>query len=772
MKFLKLISPYLLALAAVGIAMLIRTELSGVMGEKAPLVFFTPALIISAWAGGLPAGLLALGLSMIWGFRNYSSDGGLDTVDWIIMGSFTLNGLFINLVCETYRRSRGRAEEAYRKVAEGQQQIQENEQRQRAILDAIPHLIWTSDAQGNLVYVNQRWSKQLDAPLGKAKGRDWTSFVHTDDLAKVQKVWANAKEQGVPLVVEFRLKVPDGTTHWHLGHLDPSKDASGKISGWFGTATDVNDFRKAVDAVRTSEERFRRMADSAPVLIWISDTVSGCTWFNRPWLDFTGRKLEDEIGTGWTKFVHPDDIGETLDAYRVAYEERKAFEVDYRIKRQDGVYRWLLDRAIPLFDHDGTFTGYIGGCIDITERKEAEENSGALLKIEQAARAEAERTALLKDEFLATVSHEMRTPLTAMLGWVQLLRNGSLPSETVPQALETIERNARAQAKLIDDLLDMSRILSGRLRLDVQKVNLIDIVEGAIAAAEPAAAAKKIRINSQLDVEFPFVSGDSSRLQQVTWNLLNNAIKFTPAAGEVNVKVERAGSQLEITVADTGEGIDPQFLPHVFERFRQQDASTSRKHQGLGLGLAIVKQLVELHGGSVRATSPGIGQGSSFIVRLPLAAAFINDRPAEKVAARSDRLPDSQLLPSLLGTKILVVDDDDDARELLRSILAQSGASVRTAASAAEAMEQFDSRPPNILISDIGMPHEDGYELIKQVRAREREAGSIRIPALALTAFARSDDRRKAINAGFHMHLAKPVEPSELVTVVASLVKR
>jgi len=731
------------------------------------------AVIAASWAGGLWPGLLALALSTGWGINFYQHiTPGVDAREVTVLCSFVINGLLINAACESYRRSRRRADDAYRKVAESQLQMRENEQRQRAILDAIPHLIWTSDAQGNLLYVNQRWSAQLSSVLLPSMGTEWMTFVYPDDLPKVRKVWANAKEQSIPLVVEFRLKLKDGAVHWHLGHLDPSKDASGRVTGWFGTATDVNDFRKAVDAVRTSEERFRRLADSAPVLIWLSDTTRNVTWFNRPWLDFTGRTMEQELGKGWIEGLHPDDRQPHMEIYHKSFGARQPFEMDYRLKRHDGEYRWLVDRGIPLFDQDGEFSGYIGGCIDITERKEAEENSETLLKIEQTARAEAERTAMLKDEFLATVSHEMRTPLTAMLGWVQLLRSGSLPSETVPQALETIERNARAQSKLIDDLLDMSRILSGRLRLDVQRINILEIVEGALATAEPAAAAKKITINRYMDAEVSFVSGDSSRLQQVTWNLLNNAIKFTPSGGEIVVKVGREGSHLEVAVSDTGEGIDPHFLPYVFERFRQQDASTSRRHQGLGLGLAIVKQLVELHGGAVRASSPGVGQGASFTVRLPIAAAFVNDRPPEKVAARSDKLPVSTSLPSLLGTKVLVVDDDDDARELLRSILAQSGASVRTAASTEEAMIQYDSRAPNILISDIGMPHEDGYELIRRVRARERDAGGSRIPALALTAFARADDRRKAINAGFHMHLAKPIEPSALVSAVASLVRR
>ncbi len=522
--------------------------------------------------------------------------------------------------------------------------------------------------------------------------------------------------------------------------------------------------------LRESEGRFRQLADSAPVLIWMSDASGECTWFNRSWLDFTGRSMEQETGNRWLEGVHPEDRERFSMVYGEHFNAREPFEIDYRLKRHDGVYRWIMDRGIPLSGAEGNFIGYIGSCVDINARKEAEDHREVLLKIEQTARLEAERTAVLKDEFLATVSHEMRTPLTAMLGWVQLLRNGSLAGDSVPQALETIERNARAQAKMIDDLLDMSRTLSGRMRLDAQQVSPAEVVEAAITAAEPAAAAKKIRLICRKDTKSGFVSGDATRLQQVICNLISNAIKFTPSGGEVTVSVMNANTRVEISVCDTGEGITPEFLPHVFDRFRQQDASTIRKHQGLGLGLSIVKQLVELHDGSVRAESQGSDQGATFVVTLPLVAG-VQDRPVEKPVVRRETQSKGETLPSLLGTKILVVDDDSDARELLRSILAHNGASVRTAASALDAVKELESRRPDVLVSDIGMPGQDGYELIRKIRALGREAGG-QTPAVALTAFTRSDDRRRAIGAGFQIHLSKPIEAAELVTVVASLVKR
>jgi PAS domain S-box-containing protein len=769
--YLKNVFPFVIALVAVGIAVLLQVGKVPLIGDHGTYGIFTLAIIIAAWVGGLWPGLLATVLSIVLDLLFFADPSLANSiVGWMLLGIFTVNGVLISLVCEFLHRSRRKAEIARSAQQSGQDRLAEAEGRQRIILNAIPHLVWTADAEGNINYVNQSWEEKLDLQIENTRDRGWVSHVYEADVPSVIEAWENAQQTQTPFIREFRIKMRDGSYRWHLVHIDPSKDANGKIAGWFGTATDVDEARRAIEATRSSEERFRQLADSSPVMIWISDTTKACTWFNRPRVDYSGRSMEQEIGFGWTEAIHPDDYERSLKIYTESFDARVSFEMDYRLRRHDGVYRWLMDRGIPLIGADGTFLGYVGSCIDINERKEAEESKETMLRIETTARAEAERTALLKDEFLATVSHEMRTPLTAMLGWVQLLRNGSLPPETVPQALETIERNARAQAKLIDDLLDMSRILSGRLRLDVQSVNVFDIVEAAIAAAEPGAAAKRIQLIRVLDPRTGPVSGDPTRLQQVIWNLLNNAIKFTPNGGKITVTLERVNSHLEVSVIDTGEGITPEFLPNVFDRFRQQDASTARRHDGLGLGLSIVKQLVELHGGSVRAKSPGPGRGSTFIVTLPIMAVH-GERLERNSPAVPERPRSEEAVPTLLGTRVLVVDDDADARDLLRSILAQSGASVRTASSVPEALKQLESRQPHVLVSDIGMPGEDGYSLIRQVRNLTHEKGG-NVPALALTAFARSDDRRRAIGAGFHMHLAKPVEPAELVTVVASLAKR
>jgi signal transduction histidine kinase/CheY-like chemotaxis protein len=411
---------------------------------------------------------------------------------------------------------------------------------------------------------------------------------------------------------------------------------------------------------------------------------------------------------------------------------------------------------------------------EIMERRKAEFERNELLTSERAARVEAERVSRMKDEFLATLSHELRTPLNAILGWSQILLGSDRDDESIVEGLNTIERNARAQTRLIEDLLDMSRIISGKVRLDVQRVELASVIEASVAAIRPAADARSLRLQVTLDPLAGPVRGDPGRLQQVVWNLLSNAVKFTPKGGRIQICLERVNSHLEILVSDTGEGIKPEFLPHLFERFRQSDASTTRRHGGLGLGLSIVKQLVELHGGTVRAKSPGVDQGSTFTVMLPLAV--LHD--AEADAAMQRIHPETMWahdqpgeVVRLAGVNVLVVDDEADARELVRRFLTSCGASVETATSAEEALSALSKHQPDVLISDIGMPDIDGYELMRRVRSRS-DAPYRRIPAIALTAFARSEDRTRAMLAGYNVHLSKPIEPVELAATVGSLTGR
>jgi CheY-like chemotaxis protein len=425
---------------------------------------------------------------------------------------------------------------------------------------------------------------------------------------------------------------------------------------------------------------------------------------------------------------------------------------------------------MPLLNADGGVREWIGACTDVDDQKRAEEERERLLQSEHEARHQAEAANRIKDEFLATVSHELRTPLNAILGWSHMLVGGRLDEKNTAHGLEVIERNARAQNQLIADLLDISRIITGKFRFEQHAVELIPTIEAAVETIRPAVNAKGIDLRLQLDAAAGPISGDANRLQQIVWNLLSNAVKYTPRHGRIEVHLRRHDTSAVIIVQDTGEGLTPDFLPYIFDRFRQADASTTRHHGGLGLGLAIVRHLVELHGGTVCAASEGTGQGTTFTVTLPLvvrdAAKKINENGDEQY----EQLDKSKFASAnLRNLRVLIVDDEPDAREVLMMALSQTGAAVRATATVGEALEVFDEWKPSVLVSDIGMPSEDGYDLIRKVRARDAERGG-RIPALALTGYASADDAARALAAGYQTHLAKPVAPSDLVNAVATLV--
>ena len=807
--------------------------------------------------------------------------------------------------------------------------------------------------------------------------------------------------------------------------------------------------RKTAQAQRQeSEARFRMMADTAPVMIWMSDADNLGDYFNKVWLDFTDRTLAQEIGIGWMESLHPDDLPKYMDVYRRAFDARSEYQIEYRLRRYDGEYRWVLGTGVPRYRPDRTFAGYIGSCIDISDRKQAEQERVMALSREQAARKQAEETAKalqsakdrttnilesitdafiavdlncnytyvnnkaleilgkseaeligknvwdifpwavdlpsykiatkalaekvtieyeefvplwnkwlkvrfypsdsgvsayiqdvtdrkqaesalkasqeklrmlaesnligilfgdvdggiseandeflrmvgytreqldrgelrsiditppeylplddigiaeakakgvcspyekeyirpdgsripvlvgyillgekrqesvafildltvrkelekelhdraeelaranrIKDEFLGTLSHELRTPLNAMLGWAQLLRHRKFDEKTTAKALETIDRNTRSLGTLIEDLLDVSQIMTGQLSLNLRWVDLISTVEGAINTLAPAIGAKNIEIVTDFDQTAGRMFGDSGRLQQVVWNLLSNAIKFTPDGGQVRVAlrklegipapVQSAYSEnlslpsVEIEVSDTGQGINPEFLPHVFERFSQADSSTARPHDGLGLGLALVRHFVEMHGGTVQATSAGKGQGSTFLVRLPIkqrqgegefSVAGAEEFVIRETPARS-AVNESFVSSNLSGVRVLVVDSDGDSLEFVRIVLEDCGAVVETAASGKEALEAISRLNPDVLAIDLGMQAQDGEALLWQVRS---QAGK-EIPAVAFTAAGRVEERVRALRQGFQIHVPKPLDPAELVAVVASLVAR
>jgi len=490
-----------------------------------------------------------------------------------------------------------------------------------------------------------------------------------------------------------------------------------------------------------------------------------------------GYTADEMIGASIMRLIPPDRHEEEREILsRIRRGERFDHFETIRLAK-DGRQLNVSITISPIKDSTGRVVGASKVARDITERKRAEEQAEManrerlrLLASEREARSQSERASQVKDEFLATLSHELRTPLNAVLGWAKILRLGKLQGEELQQGLDTIERNARIQAQLIEDLLDMSRIISGKVRLDVQMIDLPAALNESIETLRATAEAKGVHLEA-LRHPFPVsISSDPNRLQQVFGNLLHNAIKFTPKDGKVHVRLERFESHVEVSFTDTGEGIAADFLPYVFERFQQGDASTTRRHGGLGLGLAIVKQLVELHGGNVRVKSGGIGQGATFIVHLPLRAVYADPDEERHTGVT---LPENQPLPevSLANVHVLVVDDELDARALVKRLLEMAGATVSMAASGSEAMECILARRPDVLVCDIGMPGEDGYSLIRRLRVLEESQESA-LPAVALSAYARSDDRTKAIRSGFQNHLAKPVEPAELLAVVSSLAGR
>jgi signal transduction histidine kinase/ActR/RegA family two-component response regulator len=419
----------------------------------------------------------------------------------------------------------------------------------------------------------------------------------------------------------------------------------------------------------------------------------------------------------------------------------------------------------------GVFTeGHERMVMAIAQQAAVAMDNARLFELARRERALAEEASRMKDDFLATISHELRTPLQSILGWTHMLRTGSLAEPSRQRALEAVDRNARAQASLIEDILDVSRIIAGKLRLDVAPLHMAEVVQAALETVRPAASAREVRLQPVLDPDAGTVMGDASRLHQVIWNLLSNAVKFSLRGGRVHVQLRRNDSAVEVVVTDDGQGIAPDFLPHVFERFRQADSSTTRNTGGLGLGLSIVKHLVELHGGTVTVESHGLGRGASFTVRIPIAP--LRSTSLHPPAVGEPRDPAELACPAAIkGLRILVVDDEDDARELLRSVLEHCQASVLVAANGREAFEVLCAARPDILVTDIGMPDQDGYVLIDRVRALPPEGGG-RTPAVALTAYARAEDRTKALSRGFNHHVAKPVNPSELLVVIANLAER
>ena len=636
-----------------------------------------------------------------------------------------------------------------------------------AIIDSSDDAIVSKTLEGVITSWNRGAEKMFGYSAPEAIGQSIRLIIPLERDAEEDDVLAHIRRGEKIDHFETVRQAKDGRKVDISLTVSPVKDAQGQIIGASKVARDIT-LRKRADEDR---ERLAAIVDSSDDAI-VSKTLEGIiTSWNRGAEKMFGYSAAEAIGQS-IKLIIPlerhaeeDDVlahirrGEKIDHFETVRQAKDGRKVDISLT------------VSPVKDAQGRIIGASKVARDVSERKRTEAERARLITQEQGARRAAEEANQLKDDFLATVSHELRNPLNSIVGWAGLLRSGNLDEKTSARAIEAITRAAQAQDQIINDLLDVSRIISGRLRLDIRPLQLVEVLESAIDTMRPAAEAKQIRLQALLDPVAGPMAGDPDRLRQVFWNLISNSVKFTPRDGRVQILLQRINSHIEIIVSDTGIGIEPEFLPYVFDRFRQGDSGTNRQSSGLGLGLAIVRHLVELHGGTVRAQSKGHGQGASFTVRLPTLISPSAPDEEERVHPAAEVIIPADRGPSLKNLKVLVVDDETGAREVASNILIHAQAEVRTAESASEALEIMDRWRPDVLVADIGMPVVDGYEFIKQVRARNSQSGGD-VPAAALTAYARTQDRLRVLSAGYQMHVPKPIQPAELVTVVASLAKR
>lgn len=686
-----------------------------------------------------------------------------------------------------------------------EQSLQESEARFRTMSDYAPVMIWVTRADGRCEYLNQQWYDFTGQHEDAALGFGWLDAVHPDDAERSGRIFLEANARQEAFTLEYALRRHDGVYRWCVDAAVPRFGTRGEFLGYIGSVVDISD-RKHVEETLALEKRVLELITTGSPLHEVLDTLA--------------RRMESQSLDGMLCSVllvsgdgaHLEHVAapslpkayrDAIDGVRIgadvgscgtaAHAGRSVVVTDIQADPRWRAFRDLAAAhglaacsSTPILDGAGEVLGtiamyyrrphapserdvelsrlatHLAGIV--IEKHRLDERLRQSLEAEQQARTVAERANRMKDEFLATLSHELRSPLNAILGWVAILRlKPQLPPD-LSQAVDVIERNARAQSQIIQDLLDMSSIASGKLSLEMQRISPVELVTSAVETATPAAQAKHVRIDASIDPQAGLaIEGDPNRLQQVMWNLLSNAVKFTPRDGRVEVRLQRRDAWLEIVVGDSGEGIEPEFLPYVFDRFRQADSSISRRHGGLGLGLSIVRRIVELHGGRVHAHSAGRGQGATFVVELPL--------PSTRHGAPSDAQDAGgagEATGRLAGARVLVVDDDADARVMTCRLLESAGADVITAATARDALAALARQEFDVLVSDIGMPGEDGYELIRRVRADEGGPNRA-VPAMALTAYARTQDRVRTLQAGFQRHLAKPVEPAELLEAVASL---
>lgn len=706
---------------------------------------------------GASTAMAVISTIAVWGtsqgigpFAHHDVNNGL-----LLLQAYLGNMAITALVLAAIVTERKRAQEKVR-VSEAQLQL---------VTDTTPVMLTQCSRQLRYTFVNRAYAEMLGLTPEQVIGKPIVEIMGPEAFAAVRP-YVESVLQGVP--VEYEEVIPFETVgpRWLRGAYLPDKDAAGNVRGWVASVTDITERKRAEQLLRESEGRLTFALMAGKMGAWEWTIKTGKVIWSAGLEEIHGLEPGAFGGTvdDFKRDMHPDDWRVVEATIGRALQTKSEYHAVYRFTRPDGVQRWAEAFGNLVLSATGEPEKLAGVCMDITDRKRAEEEYQQLLRSEHAARAEAEAANRTKDEFLATLSHELRTPLNAVVGWAGMLSTGKLDDDNARHAIEIIDRNAKVQAQLIEDILDVSRIVSGKVRLEVRPVEIAQSINAAVDSIRLAAQSKNIKLQMLLDPTAGLVSGDPDRLQQIVWNLLSNAVKFTPPGGTVQTQLRRRNSAVQVVVNDSGQGISLDFLPFVFERFRQADGSLTRTHKGLGLGLAIVRHLVELHGGSVRAESEGEGKGATFTVTLPLLTGWeaLTAKRLETSGPGQDGC-----LP-LAGLRVLAVDDEADARELLTTTLIKFGMEVRAAESVHKALEILGGWVPDVLISDIEMPGLDGYSLIQKVREREN-GDAVRLPAIALTAHARREDRDRALQAGFQIHVSKPIAPGELETILVGL---